>query len=162
MNSKERLHLEKMIKDNNIEETTGKIRELKHSSLIKADIENYLFLKKKYPRLLETNREQFKRMAEKKCNFIFIRYRNLYDRLIKNELNLNIVELLLKVLKRIEEGEIDQHEGSYEVGKILKELYVDSALRRDTKREKKKKKKAKKRVMNITWTDFKRLKLNKN
>ena len=44
-------------------------------------------------------------------------------------------------LQAIEEGEIDQHEGSYEVGKLLKELYIDSALRRETKRDKKRKKK---------------------
>jgi hypothetical protein len=37
---------------------------------------------------------------------------------------------LLDVLKHIEEGKVDQHEGSVMVGKILKELYVDSALKR--------------------------------
>ena len=37
---------------------------------------------------------------------------------------------LLDVLKHIEDGKVDQHEGSVAVGKILKELYVDSALKR--------------------------------
>ena len=30
----------------------------------------------------------------------------------------------------IEDGKVDQHEGSVIVGKILKELYVDSAMKR--------------------------------
>jgi hypothetical protein len=37
---------------------------------------------------------------------------------------------LLVVLKLIEDNKVDQHEGSAMVGKILKELYVDSALKR--------------------------------
>jgi hypothetical protein len=37
---------------------------------------------------------------------------------------------LLTVLKLIEDGKTDQHEGSYMVGKILKELYLDSAVKR--------------------------------
>ena len=37
---------------------------------------------------------------------------------------------LLGVLNMIEDGKVDQHEGSVMVGKLLKELYVDSALKR--------------------------------
>ena len=36
----------------------------------------------------------------------------------------------LLALKRIEDGEISQEEGSVMVGKLLHELYVDSALKR--------------------------------
>ena len=39
----------------------------------------------------------------------------------------------LDVLKNIEEEKIDQHEGSFKVGKLLKEIYVDSALRKAKK-----------------------------
>jgi len=37
---------------------------------------------------------------------------------------------IIQVLKMIEDGEVDQNEGSVIVGKFLKELYIDSALRR--------------------------------
>lgn len=36
---------------------------------------------------------------------------------------------LIRVLELIEQGQVDQNEGSVMVGKILKELYVDSAVR---------------------------------
>ena len=48
----------------------------------------------------------------------------------KEEIDMNIMSNLLNVLKQIEDGKVDQHEGSVVVGKILKELYVDSALKR--------------------------------
>jgi len=159
MNDNERLHLQKMIKENNVEETTEKIRRLKHSHYIKDDVDKYLLLKKKYSRLKKTNAEQFKKMAQKNCAFIYKNYLNLFNKLLTDELDFKILATFLTILGRIEEGEIDQHEGSYEVGKILKELYVDSVLRRETKREKKKKRKSKKKTINITWEQYKKLKL---
>jgi len=159
MDDNARLQLQRMIKANDVEETTGKIRNLKHSSKIRSDINQYLSLKRKYPRLLKTNRNQFKEMARKQCAFICKNYMNLFNRLLADELDLKILATFLTILKRIEDGEIDQHEGSFEVGKLLKELYVDSALRRESKHDKKKKKKAKRRSKNITWADYKRLQL---
>ena len=159
MNETEKLHLQKMIEENDVEETTGKIRQLKHSNKIRADVENYVMLKKKYPRLWKTNKEQFKKMAQNKCQFIYKNYRNLFNRLLKDELDLNILAAFLTILHRIEEGEIDQHEGSYEVGKLLKNLYIDSKLRREEKEDKRKRKKVQKRSKNITWAEYKRLKL---
>jgi hypothetical protein len=40
---------------------------------------------------------------------------------------------LINILHAIEEGALDQHEGSFEVGKLLKEIYIDSALRKADK-----------------------------
>ena len=93
--------------------------------------------------------------------------------MVKDELNLQILAMLLTILKRIEDGELDQHEGSFEVGKLLKKLYIDSALRRDEKRElkdkrrnkkknRKKKKKKKNPKAKLTWEKYKALHLNEN
>jgi hypothetical protein len=48
---------------------------------------------------------------------------------VKDELDLELMTKLLIVLKLIEDGKVDQNEGSVMVGKVLKELYVDSALK---------------------------------
>jgi hypothetical protein len=40
------------------------------------------------------------------------------------------MEKALNVLLKIEEGDIDQQEGSVIVGKLFHEIYVDSALKR--------------------------------
>ena len=168
MDESQRLHLEKMIKENNVEETTGKIRELKHSQCIKRDVDIFLSLKKKYSRLLKTNKQQFTNIVQMQCKFLFTNYTNLFNRLLKDELNLKILAMLLMILKRIEDGELDQHEGSYEVGKVLKELYVDSALRKEKiktskrKRHRKKKLKKEKTHAKLTWSEYKQLHLKQN
>jgi hypothetical protein len=51
-------------------------------------------------------------------------------------MNYELMDKFLNVLERIENGELDQHEGSFIVGTILKELYIDSALKRGEKLDK--------------------------
>ena len=70
---------------------------------------------------------------------------------------------MIQVLEKIENGVIDQHEGSYMVGDILKRLFIDSALKKEKKEQKKdekhkKRKNIKKKppTKNISWDDFKK------
>ena len=37
----------------------------------------------------------------------------------------------------MENGKLDQHEASYKVGKVLKELYIDTAMKREEKMKRK-------------------------
>ena len=137
MDDDERLKLDQMLKENNVENMTGKIRELQHSSKILNDVKTMLNMKKKYARLSKTNPTQFENMVIKRCQFLFTKYTNIYNRLYKEQLNLEILMKLINVLKNIEEGDLDQHEGSVVVGKILKEMYIDSALKQEEQRLKK-------------------------
>ena len=63
------------------------------------------------------------------------------------------------MLKRIEDGELDQHEGAFLVGSILKELYVDSALRKADKlnADEEPKPEPKKPENNVSYKQFKRM-----
>ena len=68
----------------------------------------------------------------------------------------------IDVLKRIEDGEIDQHEGSYLVGQLLKKIYIDSAVRSaenaDRRSGKKKSKEPSKLpAKKISWTEYKKM-----
>ena len=63
-------------------------------------------------------------------------------------------------MKGIEEDKYDQHEGSVMVGKILKQLYIDSALKGDDKNDKKSKKERKRRGKKLSWAEYKRSELN--
>ena len=145
MDNQTRLNLNRMIKEYNPEETTEKIRSLKHSKLIADDVEKMVVFRKKYQRLSKTNKEQYKQMARTYCGFLYNNYTNIFNRLLKDELNLQILANFLSVLKRIEDGDIDQHEGSYEIGSLLKKLYIDSALIQKEREEKKMKKRKKKK-----------------
>ena len=128
MNDSERLQLQKMIKTNDTEDNTVLIRSLQHSKLIWADVNNILSLKKKYADLEKSDPEEFATLCSGHANFIFTTYTDIFNKVIKNEINLDTLLELINVLKSIEEGACDQHEGSFAVGKILKEMYIDSAL----------------------------------
>lgn len=157
MNDLERLNLQKMIKENDSENNTDKIRTLKHSLKIKDEVDVLLQLKKDYHRLAKSNPSEFDTLCTNKCSFLFNNYTDIYNKVKKDEINLSILLRLLNVLHSIEEGAVDQHEGSFEVGKLLKQIYIDSALRKaeklnedtDTVEEKKP-------VEQISWSDFKK------
>ena len=130
MDNQQRLQLNKMIKANDVEDVTESIREKKHSMLIKEDIDAMLILKHQWAAESLSNPESFDSMLEKRCNFLFTNYTDIFNRLKKDELNLEIMANFITILKRIEDGDIDQHEGAFTVVKLLKDIYIDSALQR--------------------------------
>lgn len=150
MDDKDRVTLANLIKNYNTEETTGKIRNLKHSKKIHECLINILEAKKKYPRIFKDNRAQFEEIVLKKNNFLFTNYPEIYQRLLDGEINLRIMEQFLVMLSRIEQGELDQHEASYKIGKLLKELYIDTKLSKATPSVPYKKPKH-----NIDWKTYK-------
>jgi len=157
MDDNERVKLDQMLKENDVENMTGKIRELKHSSKILENVKAMIEIKKKYARLAKSNPKQFESIVIKRCNFLFTKYTNIFNRLYKDQLNLEILMKLINVLKNIEEGDMDQHEGSVAAGKILKEMYIDSALKQEEQRKERdqsKPVKPKGPKHTITWQQF--------
>ena len=162
MNSSERIHLQKMINANNVTDCTTEIREKKHSGKIYADVTRLLELKAKYEQTLgETHKEKFDDMCIAQCSFLFNNYTDIFNKVKKDEMNLNILLKLIEVLKNIEEGAIDQHTGAFEVGKILKAMYIDSALLKADKIDKKTGEKMAPTdavaAKEISWKEFKKL-----
>jgi hypothetical protein len=133
MNQNEKLQLQKMIKANNVEDNTCLIRNLKHSKLIWYDVNTILNLKTKYANLEKENGEEFLNLCSNHANFLFSTYTDIFNKVVKNEINLDILLKLINLLKAIEEEACDQHEASFEVGKLLKSIYIDSALRKADK-----------------------------
>ena len=159
MNESESLQLKKMISENQVEDQTNDIREKKHSEKIRADVTRMIELKKKYPRLEKTNSDQFDNILTTQCSFLFNNYTDIFNKVKKNEINLDTLWQLLNILRRIEEGTVDQHVGSYEVGKLLKKMYIDSAIAKEdnTKKNNKQNNKQKKKPTKkkITWEEYK-------
>lgn len=151
MDKESRLKLKEMVTKYNTEETTDKIRELKHSKNIREDVKKMINLKETHKRL---KNDTMRKMCEKNCNFLYTNYTNIFNKLYKGDLDLVILDKFITILGQIEEGVVDQHEASVKVGSLLKELYIDSALREDKRREKMEKKNMKK-VKKVSWNDFK-------
>jgi hypothetical protein len=158
MNPDESLKLKKLIGDFEGEyvDNTPEIRKLKHSELIRDDIRKLEVLKLNHPDTLKTAPLKFQEMAQNECFFLFSKYTDIFNKVLKNELDLDIMTQLLYVLKMIEEEKVDQHEGSVLVGKLLKELYIDSALKRGENLDKENETKQElNQGKEISWTNWK-------
>lgn len=161
MNTDERIELSKLLKEYNPEETTEQIRKLRHSSMIRNEVQSLEKLKQQYSRIRKTNPDQFRSICEKRCDFLYNNYTNIFNRIFKDELDLTILSKFLSVLKQIEDGSIDQHEGSYMIGNLLKELYIDSALRGDKSKNSSGNTFIKPKT-NISWSQYKEMKNDMN
>jgi len=157
MDDNQRLQLQNMIKANNVEDQTNFIRNLKHSQLIRSEVNNMIMIKAKY----KGDDAKIQEECINECNFLFTYYTDIYNKIRKDEIDIGILNKFLDVLKRIEDGELDQHEGSFLVGTILKELYVDSALKKAEKLENNANQNQNtepiKPQQNISWKQFKKL-----
>jgi len=156
MNDLERLNLQKMLKANDAENNTHLIRELKHSTKILEGVDELLKIKRENPRLAKSNPEKFDELCVSKSQFLFNNYTDIFNKVKKDEVDLQILIRLINVLHAIEEGHVDQHEGSFEVGKLLKQIYIDSALRKAGKLDEAvDDNEIKQPIEQISWAEFK-------
>jgi hypothetical protein len=163
MNEKQRLQLQNMIKTNNVEDQTELIRNLKHSHILRSEINTLVLLKAKY----RDNLEDLNNESMQECNFLFTYYTEIYNKIKKDEIDLGILFKFIDVLRQIEDGELDQHEGSFLVGTLLKELYVDSAIKKADKLNEEHEKnkipeKPKIEPLKISWKQFKKTNSSSN
>lgn len=157
MDNNQRLHLQKMISTNNVEDTTDLIRQLKHSHILREDVNNLIMLKSKY--IDEPDKIHLEGMSE--CNFLFTYYTDIYNKIRKDEIDLKILFNAFDVLRDIEDGKLDQHEGAFEFGNLLKKIYVDSALKKAEKLNAEtgeKEPQYKGPQVNVSWSQFKKMK----
>jgi hypothetical protein len=158
MEKSERLNLEQMIKETDEIDNTEQIKKLKHSIKIKEDVNVFVKLNKKYKRMRNNNKKMYMQIMMKNCNFLWTNYTNIFNRLVKEELDLNILYNFINTLSLVEDGELSQHDASVKIGQLLKELYIDSAVKRQDKidkRNNKGKEKVIKPDKNISWRDYK-------
>lgn len=156
MDDNQRLHLQKMITANNVEDNTELIRQLKHSHILREDVNNLIMLKAKYSD--EPDKVHLEAMAE--CNFLFTYYTDIYNKIRKDEIDLKILFNAFDVLRDIEDGKLDQHEGAFQFGTLLKKIYVDSALKKAEKlnaQTGEKEQEYKGPQVNVSWSQFKQM-----
>jgi hypothetical protein len=159
MNSLDRLNLQKLIDNTDAEDNTEHIRKVRHSTMIRDDIRRIDTLRN--TRSSEISDAEFKELCIKECRFLFNNYTDIFNKMVKGEIDLTIMTKLLIVLKLIEDEKMDQHEASVRVGTLLKELYIDSALKRSENLEKEyanreeSERVEKKEPVKISWKEFK-------
>ena len=156
----EQFELQKLLGKSDAEDYTDLIREEKHSDLLLNDIRTIEQLKRSERILREADAEEFKVLCQGRAHFLYSRFTSIFNKLVDDELNLVILIKMINVLKMIEHGDVNQHEGSVIVGKYLKELFVDSAIRRGEKLDAihEAEKTPMNSGMSMSWREFKQMK----
>ena len=111
---------------------TEEIRASKNSTKLRENIIALLRIKKENPGV---DKKELEPLVLAECHFLFYEYMELYNMLLKEDMDTTILFKLLDVLKDIEDGKCDQTEGSVQVGTLLKEIYIDGKLAETRKRD---------------------------
>lgn len=157
MKQSERLNLKELLDNSDYVDNTNHIRKVKHSILLRDDIRKMEGLKNSNPSLRKSHPQQFFELCQTECSFLYNNYTDIFNRVLKDEIDLSIMTQLLTILKMIEDEKINQEEGSVMVGKILKELYIDSALKRGNNLDKENEQNATKFIepKPVSWKQYK-------
>jgi len=135
MDDAQRIQLSKLVKDNGAVDQTALIRQLKHSAILLNEADKMVAILAKYELPLQPGPKLDEARLE--CaiasNWLFQFYTDIFNRILKCELDMAMFRKFVAILKQIEDGELDQHEASFQVGTILKEIYIDSALKKADK-----------------------------
>lgn len=127
--SGEKLDLKRLM-DNmtDYEDNTKYIRSVRHSQHLMTDIGRLETFKREQLQLKINEPSAYIEKAKVECNFLLLNYPDIFNRLVKDELNLTIMSKFIEVLRMVEDGLVDQNDGSVLIGQLLKELYLDSAI----------------------------------
>jgi hypothetical protein len=133
MNPSDRLDLKKLMKagEHDYVDNTDGIRRLKHSDLIAADMKKMEELKKSHASMRASSPDDFASLCQNKCSFLFNAYTDIYNRLFKDQLDVNLMLEALRTLKQVETGKINQQEGSIHMGKLFYKVFVSNAIKHE-------------------------------
>jgi len=129
MNSTDKESLQKVLKgfEDKYEDNTAYIREEKRSSRLRDDILQMERLKRSYSG--DKTSQEFRDLCATECPYMFNEYSLIFNKQIKDVLDLKLMFRTLEVLRQIEIGQINQEEGSVLVGKMFADMYLDAAKR---------------------------------
>lgn len=155
----ERSKLKELVNNSDCVDNTDFIRKTKPSASIMKDVRKLEELSKTHELLRTNDPENYLEVCKKECVFLYTHYTEIFNKLLKDELDLTIMARFVIILKMIEDNKVDQHEGSVLIGKILKELYLDSAIKRADKLDKQyeSEKPSSEPVREISWKKYKKM-----
>ena len=161
MTPDEKLNLKKLLNEMDYVDNTHNIRKLKNSKNIKQSVKRIEELKKEHEAMRITHPEGFFNIVQQECRFLYDNYTDLFNKLMKDELDPMILHRFLIVLKMIEDGQLDQQEGFAMIGKYLKELYLESAVRKADMldQERKGEIEAPKEGKEVSWSKYKTMQI---
>lgn len=153
MDAQQEKVLNRLIKENDVQDNTDKIKSLRHSPKIRNDVAVIQNIKRQ---LKTKDFAKLDKEAIHKCSFLYANYPNIYNKLLKDEIDIKVLYTFLDELAKIENGDQDQHEASYNIGMLLKSMYVDKKIGLDSKdKSNDSSKKKRKKTSNLSYAEYK-------
>jgi hypothetical protein len=87
MDENQRLQLQNMIKANNVEDQTELIRQLKHSQILRNEVNNMILIKAKY----RGDDTKIYEECVAESNFLFTYYTDIFNKVKKDEIDINLL-----------------------------------------------------------------------
>lgn len=153
MDAEQEKVLNRLIKENDVQDNTDKIKSLRHSPKIRNDVAVIQNIKRQ---LKTKDFAKLDKEAIHKCSFLYANYPNIYNKLLKDEIDIKVLYTFLDELAKIENGDQDQHEASYNIGMLLKSMYVDKKIGLDSKdKSNDSSKKKRKKASKLSYAEYK-------
>jgi hypothetical protein len=149
MNEEQRLQLNELMKANNTVDNTELIRDLRHSKKIRKCVEAIEAIKIDHP---GADLKEIDSLCMEAAGFLFRNYTVIYNKIIRNQLDIHTLYIFLDKLKDIENGKLTQQDAAYDIGMLLRNMYVDPRLKDMEEKKEPEYKKGK----DISWSDFKK------
>lgn len=147
------INLKSLINNNDYQDNTDYIRRCKNSQKLRKDTNHLKHLKLTH----QGTQEELREKANQECPHLFMHHTDLLNRMIKDELDLPMFEKILDALESIENGDETQESASTNIGQMLADLYVNSALKQKQNSDEAQIQQPTKiaPVNNISWKEYK-------
>jgi hypothetical protein len=145
------INLKSLINNNDYQDNTEYIRRCKNSQKLRRDTNHLKHLKS----IHQGTQEELRQKANNECSHLFMHHTDLLNRMIKDELDFPMFEKILDALESIENGNETQDSASTNIGQMLADLYVNSALKQKQISDESNTPKTTTSVKNISWKEYK-------
>lgn len=120
--------IQRLMKENGTIDVTDTIRSERNSKRIKQDLTAYFRYSLSHQRLKESSPSTFQNQARVICSFLHDKFPLVLEKLISDTMDITTLMKFIRLLEMIEEGDLDQHEASFQVGLILKDMFINPAI----------------------------------
>lgn len=124
------INLQNMVSEDAVRDNTDTIRELKHSQLIKAEVDRMFKIKIDN---LDKSANDLNTLCALECPILFTYYTDIYNRIRKDEIDMGMLYTMIATMQKIENGEITTSEGAQQMADVIKQLYQMSAIKKGEK-----------------------------
>ena len=109
------------------QDNTDYLRQVKRSATIRDEVLKMERMKRTYTG--DKGGEEFAELCKHECNYLFTHNPLIFNKMLKDVLDLKLLFVALDTLRKIEEGLINQEQGSVLMGKQFADMYLDSSRR---------------------------------